>query len=125
MKRDIDFVRSILVRTELAEGPFDASELLTDAHSDMRDVLYHVELMQAHRLLDARIHRDMNGNPIHGEIIALTWDGCDYLDAIRDDRVWTKAKKAVKEAVGSTTIGLFKETALMVGKQLIASKLGV
>ena len=34
-----------------------------------------------------------------GELVAgqLTWEGCDYLDKIRDNSIWKKTKDALKE----------------------------
>ena len=34
-----------------------------------------------------------------GELVAgsLTWDGCDFLDKIRDNSVWKKTKDVIKE----------------------------
>lgn len=125
MKRDMDLVRRILVETECASAPLDISAFLDEEHATVEDVAYHVELMQHHGLIDASIQRNMGGSVAYGKVIALTWDGCDYLDAIRDDRVWAKSKDAIRKAVGSTTMGLMKETAVAIGKQAILAGIGM
>ena len=124
MRRDMDLVRSILLQVEGAESDVPLSDLTCDKWS-MAEVAYHVEMMQAHGLLDATIHRGSHGTVVLGEVSGLTWDGCDYLDAIRDDGVWAKTKKLVREAVGSTTMAVIKDAACMVATQAIRARLGI
>lgn len=38
----------------------------------------------------------------------LTWDGCDYLDVLRDPGIWAKAKRAISAATTSATFGTVK-----------------
>lgn len=121
MKRDMELVRRILIETERADAPYDAACFLGGEHATLADIAYHVELMVHHGLLDADTCRDMNGNPISCEIVALTWDGCDYLEAVRNDRVWKKTVDAIKKAVGSTTLALVKDVAVAISKQEILS----
>ena len=71
------------------------------------------------------MHRTGSGRVGGGFVRALTWDGCDYLDAIRDDGVWAKTKKLVREAVGSTTMAVIKDAACMVATQAIRARLGI
>ena len=118
MKRDMDLVRRILLETEKAESSFNAEQLVCDAYS-FDEICYHVELMQAHGLIDAMIRKDWGGSAVICRIEALTWDGCDYLDAIRDNGIWAKTKKAIKDTVGSTTISAIKEIAVMVAVQAV------
>ena len=81
--------------------------------------------MIAHNLIDATVTKDWDNTVIRGKIKALTWDGCDYLDAVRNDKIWVKAKNVVKEAAGNTTLDLFKQTAILVTQQAIKSCLGM
>lgn len=54
MKRDMDLVRLILLEVEGADGPVNAGTIACDAYP-LSTIAYHVELMQAHGLLDANI----------------------------------------------------------------------
>lgn len=99
MKRDLDLVRCILISAEKADGPIDDT-MLVKCCSDIRKLAFHVELMQSHGLLTACVERDAFGDPISLEVGGLTWDGYDYLDAIRSLQVWNKAKEAISKAVG-------------------------
>lgn len=118
MKRDMDLVRSILKQTELADKPLEFGMIAHDGYSDA-ELAYHVELMQARGLLDASITKAWSGDVVHGRIEALTWDGLDYLDAVRSDRVWEKAKDAISKTVGSTTFGVIKTVCCKVAIDLI------
>lgn len=118
MKRNMDLVRSILLETEKADSSYDAGRLVCEAYS-IDEIYYHVELMQAHGLIDAVIQKDWNGSVVLCRIEALTWDGCDYLDAIRDNGIWARTKKAVAETVGSTTMSAIKEIAVMIAVQAV------
>ena len=120
----MDLVRFILIETEKADGRFGIERFVTEQRT-MELVGYHVELMQAHGLLDAAVQREWGGSVVAGSITALTWDGCDYLDAIRNDGIYQKTKEAVSEAVGATTMDLFKDVAVAIGKAVILSSIGM
>lgn len=123
MKRDLDLVRSILVYVEKAERDVDAESLVTDRWP-LETVSYHVRLMAHHGLLDlSQDVLDMNGETVALSVSGLTWDGQDYLEAVRDNRVWNRTKKAVSEAVGSTTFEVVKQAAVMVATGLVKAKL--
>lgn len=113
----MDLVRSILLQVEAATEETGAGELDYCGHSES-EVYYHIELMQQRNLVDARIVRDMGGTVIRADVIGLTWDGQDFLDAMRDDRVWSRAKKAVAESVGSTTFDVIKQVCVSVAVKL-------
>lgn len=55
----------------------------------------------------------------------MTWEGYDYLDAIRSPQVWNKAKEAISMAVGDTSLSVVKQTCSMVAMGLIKVKLGM
>ncbi len=125
MRRDLDLVRSILIYVEKAEDEVDAEDLVTDGWP-FEIVAYHVRLMAHHGLVDLSDDtRDMNGETLSLVVSGLTWDGQDYLDAIRDPKVWAKVKKTVKEAVGSTTFEVVRQTGTMVAMSMVKAKLGI
>lgn len=125
MKRDLDLVRSILIYVEKAVDEVDAEDLVTD-NWPFETVAYHIRLMAHHGLIDlSQDMRDMNGETLSLVASGLTWDGQDYLDAIRDQKVWAKVKKTVKEAVGSTTFEVVKQTGALVAMSMVKAKLGI
>lgn len=111
MRRDMDLVRYILKRTEEYDRQIEYDELVTECWP-MQDVAYHVEVMYECGLLDARVIKDSNGGAVRGFVNGLTWAGQDYLDAIRNDTVWTRTKRRVAAALGSTTMDIIKQVAI-------------
>lgn len=125
MKRDLDLVRSILIYVEKADDEVDADNLVTDGWP-FETVAYHIRLMAHHGLLDlSEDVRDLNGETLSLAVSGLTWDGQDYLDAIRDPKVWAKVKKTVREAVGSTTFEVVKQTGALVAMSMVKANLGI
>jgi hypothetical protein len=80
--------------------------------------------MQANGLLDVSVEAEYGPEEDNYVIDGLTWDGHDYLEAIRDERVWTKTKSVIKNTVGSTTMGVIKTTATEVALAMIRSVIG-
>lgn len=123
MKRDLDLVRAILITAENADGPIGGDVLLS-IEPDAKKVAYHLELMQAHGLINVAVKYDgLNHVPYMLELRSVTWEGYDYLDAIRSARVWDKAKASMMGAIGEVSLSLAKETSLMVARQLIQQQL--
>lgn len=125
MKRNIDLVRSILIYVENAADEVDADEMATERWP-IETVAYHVRLMAHHGLVDvSRDARDMNGNTIELTVAGITWDGQDYLDSIREPKVWGRVKKALAGTVGSTTLDVVRQTASMVALAMVREGLGI
>jgi hypothetical protein len=123
MKRDMDLVRKILLEVEEAEHPIKGEFFLSELYPKSV-VFYHVKLMQANGLLDVSVEAEYGPEEDNYVIDGLTWDGHDYLEAIRDERVWTKTKSVIKNTVGSTTMGVIKTTATEVALAMIRSVIG-
>lgn len=121
MRRDMDTVRSIMLAVEEADRPVRAQEVVPEGCT-FAETVYHIELMAAHGLLDARVTRAKGS--VVAEVQGLTWDGYDFLDAMRDDRVWERAKRAIRESVGSTTMGVVKAACVKVAEAMVMSHIG-
>lgn len=124
MRRDMDLVRDILIKTADAEGSISIEAFVDEDHS-MDLVAYHVEMMAAHDLIDAKVQREWGGHAVQGVITALTWDGQDYLDAIENDAVWEKTKETVKGTVKHTTLSVIRDVAVAIAKSMIMAQTGL
>lgn len=125
MKRDLDLIRYILVTAESADRPITDSELVNAKHS-LEKVAFHVELLADKGLVVSSVDYDGFGQaPLALELSRITWEGYDYLDAIRSDNVWAKAKDAISRSVGDTSLSVVKETCQLVAKSLIRQQLGM
>lgn len=121
MKRNMDLVRNILAATESAESPISSDYIRVEGFSH-EEIVYHINLLTAHGLIESHPQNDY-ASPDCVVIDGLTWDGADYLDAIRDARVWDRTKQVIKDTVGSTTLSVVKETAVAVATNLIKAAL--
>jgi hypothetical protein len=117
MKRDMDLVRELLLKLE-AE-PLDGDLYSVDPEGlgitgrTHEEIAYHMVLLIDGGLLDAE--RDMSGQFAARK---LTWAGHDFLDSVRDPKIWRATKDRVKQAGGFTV-----EILAGVAKEIIAHNL--
>ena len=62
---------------------------------------------------------------VNDHVFRMTNQGHDYLDAIRDNGIWTKTKAAVAETGGSATLEIVKALALGFLKKKIETHTGI
>ena len=91
MKRDMDLVRLILLEIESSE--YDEIEDFKIDGYDVSLVKYNGELLLQAGLIN-KFYEDSIGELIAGQ---LTWEGCDYLDKIRDNSIWKKTKDIISQ----------------------------
>ena len=116
MKRDMDLARNILQQVEAKDPGFSASWECPDNHTE-EEFYEHVKLLKDAGFLEADIQ------PTNlGTVIAipkrLTWEGHEFLDAIKNDTVWKKVKEIVKEKGGSIPFEILKALAVKIAGSL-------
>jgi hypothetical protein len=128
MKRNMDVIRSLLLRLEelpirpdgivLIHG--SDPEIAIDGHS-ADEVDYHLKLLKEQGLIECP-----GSLPLAGGIPfrKLTWAGHDFVDAVRDPAIWKKTKHSV-DAIGSITFDLVKDLAKGFIKTKIEEHTGV
>lgn len=124
MKRDMELVRSILLQVEAADGSRSSGELDFMGHSQ-DEIYYHIELMQQRGLIDAVIKREWGGSVVYASIRGITWEGQDLLDSMRDDRVWSRAKRAISESIGSATFEVVKSVCSSIAAKMALEAAGL
>lgn len=106
MKRDFDLIRRILRDAENMSAMSTISNLGTlggksfgyEGH-DPKVVGEHVQLLIEAGLLDGKVSPGMDGGA-YIQVQRLTWKGHDFLDAMKDDSIWTQAKETILRPVG-------------------------
>jgi hypothetical protein len=99
MKRDMDLIRHILLRKEAEE----------EIEGDQEAIVYHIALLKDAGFVDAEIIEGGSGFPVGAAILRLTWQGHEFLDASRDNKVWHAVKeKALKPGMSWTISTLFE-----------------
>mgnify|MGYP000113599887 CR=1 FL=1 len=106
MKRDMDLIRRIAFATEELE-----SGQTLDGLEDVEPATFaqHVVWMKEAGLVEAIVPTRLSGEGDFAMVNRLTWQGCDFLDAARDEGLWSKAKATVIKPSASFTFGLLKE----------------
>jgi hypothetical protein len=109
MKRDMDLVRNIMLKAEsLPPGPPILYRV-----SEVEDLvlLHHLELLIEAGLLRGKITRSQGSR---GDVIGvsgLTWEGHEWIETVRSDRVWEETKTTLLENEGALTFELTKAVA--------------
>jgi len=119
MKRDMDLVRKILFAVEKHPSGFAPNKLEIPGHTE-EEIAYHAYIMKEAGLVGAIETTPWGSSSPQAQIARLTWQGHEFLDAARQDRIWQKAKLIVKK-VGGATIQIW----MAVLRDLVKQKLGL
>jgi len=121
MKRDFDLIRHMLSDIE-AMPAGEAIREFKYPEYDLATIEEHVRLIDEAGFIKGEIS-DVMGGPRTCSIFitGLSWEGHDFLDAMKDDNIWNKAKESVLKPGASITFGLLLEWLKIEAKQ----KLGI
>lgn len=121
MKRDNDLIRKLMLELEVANRVVTA-DLEVDGY-ERNQIAYHLSLIVKTNLADGNVSYYMgNEDPtVPGAVMALrlTPAGHDFIDTIRDDRVWSKTKETVAKVGGSVSVDLLKQVAGSAAKAML------
>ena len=112
MRRDLNLVRKILMAVEECDDDY-INDLEIPQYS-YRTVNYHLELMSQAGLLKAEVFHAAQEKYLKSLISEITWNGHDFLDAVRNDTVWRKTKSQINKLGGSITFEAVKKIALKI-----------
>jgi hypothetical protein len=116
MKRDMDLIRELLLKLEALDippgtltplsphGPALAIEGFTGD-----DIGHHLRMMVSGGFIETGSSRPFGPE---GSLMfhAISWQGHDFLDSVRDPKIWEKTKSGA-EAAGGFTVDLLKDLA--------------
>ena len=121
MKRNWDTIREILLKVEECSS-LDGNLQLDDFSSEKGDeISYHVRLLLDAGLLDGRYFDVMDEDPACFFIDRLTWEGHEFLDTIRSNKVWEKTKKTFVEKGIEMTFDLVRSGATQIAASFLNS----
>lgn len=145
MQRDMEMIRALLLDIEenqnihggflLSDGDFGVGD------DEVSKVQYHLRLLLDAKYIEGKDNLSMESlfaAPRENSVVGLenaymekngltppkvivtrmTWEGHDFLDTVRDSKVWEKTKEAVK-GVGGVSIDTIKDVAKELAKGLI------
>ena len=116
MVRDWEVIRDILSRVEENSDNFYFCNTLDEEQKEQ--YIYHIELLIEAGMIKGRIETSLDGTK-DCSLERLTWNGHDFLDAIRSDSVWQKTKNILKEKGIGMTFEIVKKAAIRISEELI------
>lgn len=119
MKRDLDFIRDILLAIENDTSGCMAIENFANDEYPPAIVSYHLTLLLDADFIEASAINTI-GCPYTQFIVnRMTSNGHDYLDSIRSNNVWNKTKDALVEVGGSSALETVKTIATSIALKLL------
>jgi len=112
MKRNMDLCRAILLHLEAQADNSAPQRISVDGVTD-GEVSYHVKLLVDAGLIDALDFSDLTSS--QWDPICLTWEGHEFLDAARDDTIWSKTKAQA----GDVPIQVLKELLIQTARNAV------
>ena len=137
MKRDDDVIRDLLLQCEADERQWFELESEYDCEFGVSTSLHerwdertgrHLQLLVDAGLIataKSRYTPDWDPEEIGRTFFRLTNAGHNYLDAIRDESIWSKTKAAVAETGGSASLEIVKSLAVGFLKSKIEKHTGI
>ena len=117
MKRDMDLVRKILIVCADHPHGHAPQELKIEGYSE-EQIGYHVYLMMQAGLVKGVDVSAMDSPSPEAQVCSVTWAGHEFLEASRDEGLWSKAKQAagstggmVLDVLKSVLVGLATDAA--------------
>ncbi len=104
MKLNHDCVRELLLLLEKKlefSNDVDLLDISIGNFSE-EEITYTAMKLNEAQYINAKFIKDVSGQ-VYGEIYSITWEGHKFLDAIRDNQVWSKTKNALKK-IGSCAL---------------------
>ena len=127
MKRDMNLIRELLLKLEALPMrrrgivciTADAEEVAVPGY-DVDQIDYHLLLISEAGLIDEGGAKPLSAIGFR----CLTWRGHEFLDSVRDPRIWEKTKRSA-DAAGGFTIDLLKDLAKGFVRKQIEERTGI
>ena len=110
MKRDMDLCRLILFKIEDEYRSTALFNLQIDGY-DIETIAYHCDLLFEADLIKSYKPTYASDEIYFFSVGALTWEGHDFLDKIRENTIWNRTKNSIKENALPMTLEVIKSVA--------------
>jgi len=99
MKRDLDLIREIMLKIEADQKPDGHPKRIEIADCSADEISYHIGLLAEAGLIHAAT---LSGDDRREHYATgLTWQGHEFLDAIRDNNAWNRIKTKLANVAGA------------------------
>lgn len=126
MKLNYDCVRDLLLYLEenLQYGSQININNMQLKNYSQHEILYTADKLLEAEYLDGELIMLLDGEVPEIHIVSITWNGHQFLDNIRDNKVWEHTKGVVSK-FSSVSIGIISNIASQVISSLIKTQLGL
>jgi DNA-binding PadR family transcriptional regulator len=111
MKRDIELVKQILSNIESNDTNNPIFDIELKDYKPQR-VYYHCHLLIDAGLIEGYVDRSIGGTMRINRIYGLTWEGHEFLDAAKNEKVWTAIKDKFTDQSISIPFSILKKLLL-------------
>lgn len=115
-KRDLDRIRLILLHLESGDSPDGWVWTRNDAFYRASDD-YQFTLMEQAGFITGLNHRTLAS--VVPDRVSITYQGHDYLDAVRSEKVWAEVTKKLLPLGGSAAMEVVKDLAVEASKRFL------
>jgi len=125
MKLNQDCVRRLLLTLEEINTPVRRTSISeiqkTESMKEYsyEDIFYTIQTLDSAHYIDAEFSRSPGGYSAY--VISITWDGHEFLNTIRDEKVWKETKRAVN-SFSSVSLEILSKTATTLITKLITQQ---
>jgi hypothetical protein len=118
MKLDMELIRKLLLEIEDKHTyrGLQSCDIRIDGFTD-EEIGYNLQLLFGAGLIEAIDSSACGDKAFNCIIEGITWEGHEFLDAIRDNTVWTRTKEKLGPAIANTALSIIKELALSFCRQ--------
>ena len=117
MKRDMDLIRKILLQIEEKHDGRNRVQIHSVEGHAVNEVSYHVGLLVDAGYVEAGTVSTLRATAYL--IRGITWEGHEFLDAVRSENVWNRVQKKLKAIGGQASIVMVKQLAIDIAKDLV------
>lgn len=114
MKRDLDLIRKILLSVESDTTNRGFINVKIEGYTPDQ-IFYHVALLKEAGYIEAK---EFSGDDKHEWYpTRLTWNGHEFLDAARDETIWTKMQAEISKVSGTMALPVVLALLIELGKR--------
>lgn len=117
MRRDLDLVRKLLLELEAKPQPEAVDSLPIEGYDDLT-IRYHLLLLAQAKLIDYEPTLTKTGRIIQVLAFNPSWQGHEFLDAVRDETIWKTLKLQASERSTSMPFEIVKLLAIEAVKRI-------
>jgi len=111
MKRDFDLIRKLLIYFEEKEGPEPVRVPLIDGYDELI-IKYHLVLLYDAGFLRCEPERSTTSDRVIQVLpFDLTWEGHEFINKIKNEKIWNKVKDAIVQKGLSLSLSLIHQLA--------------